>query len=252
LTERSAPLTAIFPTRDNGARLIGGDARRGRWSVGWFNPEIATAGAMASGANEVIGRVFFAPTDTGEGRRLVQVGGSARWKGAPNGSLRFRAKPESNSSPDFADTKSFDARGATTVGVDALVQGAGVSFAAEGLLTEVARADSNALTFGGYYVELAWRPGGESRAYDARDGTFGRVRLREHRSAWELSARSSRLDLSSQGVDGGVFDRTSAALGWLMSESLRMVLDYGYGTLQRGGRTGRTQFFTARAQWELR
>jgi hypothetical protein len=104
MTERSAPLTAFFPTRDDGARLIGGDARRGRWSVGWFNPELAAAGAMASG-----------------------------------------------------------------VGVDALVQRA-----------------------------------------------------------------------------------SSVAAGWLDSESLRVILEYGYGTLKRAGSVGHTQFFTARVQWELR
>jgi hypothetical protein len=92
LTERPAPLTAFVPTRNDGARLIGGDARHGRWSVGWFNPEIATAGSMATGANELAGRAFFAPTDTDGGRRLVHVGGTARWKGAPNGSLRFRGE----------------------------------------------------------------------------------------------------------------------------------------------------------------
>ena len=252
LTERPAPVTAFVPTRNDGVRLIGGDARHGRWSVGWLNPEIAAAGPMLSGANEFAGRVFFAPTDEDEGKRLVQVGGSARWKGAPNGSLRFRTRPETNSAPDFPDTKSFDARGATTLGVDALVQRGAVSVVVEALLTDVERRDSTSLNFRGYYVEASWRPAGESRAYDAKNGALGRVRLRDQRPAWEISGRASHTNLSSEDVDGGVFDRASAALSWRTSRSLLMVLEYGYGTLERGGSVGHTQFVTARVQWELR
>jgi phosphate-selective porin len=104
----------------------------------------------------------------------------------------------------------------------------------------------------GYYLEASWRPGGESREYDAKDGVFGRVRLHDHRSAWEITGRISHVDLSSQGVEGGVFDRTSAAVSLVASESLRLTLDYGYGVLKRKGDVGRSQFLTTRVQWELR
>jgi phosphate-selective porin OprO and OprP len=252
MTERPAPLTAFVPTRDDGVRLIGGSARHGRWSVGWFNPEIATAGTMAKGANVYAGRVFFAPTDENDGGRLAQVGGSVRWSGAPDAAHRFRSRPEDYEAPDFPDTKSFDAHGATMLGLDVLVQRRSLSVQAEGYLTRVGRPDSASLAFQGYYLEAAWRPRGEARSHDARNGALGRVQLRDQRPAWELAVRASHLDLTSKDVGGGVLDRLSAAASWRTSRSLLLELQYGYGLLDKAGGTGHTQFLTVRTQWELR
>jgi phosphate-selective porin len=108
------------------------------------------------------------------------------------------------------------------------------------------------LTFRGYYVEASWRPRGESRAYDAKNGAFGRVRLHEQRPAWELTGRASHVNLSSENVEGGVFDRASAAVSWRTPRSFLLELEYGYGTLARAESVGHAQFVTTRVQWELR
>lgn len=251
-TERPASLTGFIPNKNNGVRLMGGAARRGRWSIGWFNPEIMTAGKTASGASEFVGQTFIAPIDEDDGRRLLELGAAARWKGAPDGSLRFRTRPENNSAPDFPDTKSFDATGATTGDVDVTLQRGGISMVTEALLTAAARRDSSTLHFAGYYLEAAWRPGGEYRVFDAESGALGRVRLRNGRPAFEIGARLSHTDLSSQDVDGGVFDRATAVVSWRTSRSLLLEVEYGDATLRRAGGVGHTQFVTTRVQWELR
>jgi len=67
----------------------------------------------------------------------------------------------------------------------------------------------------------------------------------------ELGARYTHVDLSDQGVDGGVFNRASAAITLYGPHDLRVQVDYGYATLRKNGGLGRTQLLTTRFQWEL-
>ena len=251
LTEGPASLSAFVPSRNDGVRLLGGVARRARWSIGWFDQYLFAAGPRRSDASEYVGRVFRALTDADTSRRLLQLGATAVVGGAPDGSLRFRSRPETFSAPDYVDTKSFTASGTTTFGFDALAQRGAVSMSVEVLLQRAIRPDSATAKFGGVYLEAAWRPGGQSRGYDAGNGCFSHVRV-HHRAAWEIAARASHIDLTSAGIDGGMFDRGSVAVSWLTRSDFRAELEYGYGRLARAGMVGHTGFTTARVQWELR
>jgi phosphate-selective porin OprO/OprP len=239
---------------------MGGQPANGRWSVGWFNRHPLASGPTPAGGNDFAGRVFFArggATDEKSGDKshdstaVVHLGATAAWSGAVNDSLRFRAKPEVNSAPNFVDTKSFPSHGAATLGLDALAQRRNVSLISEVLVTRASVVHRAPGTFLGYYAEASWRPTGEPRGYDASRGTFGRVKQRAQRGAFEVGARFSHTDLSSGTLDGGVFDRVSGVASWYSRWSTRLDVGYGFGTLTRDGATGRTHFFIMRAQWEL-
>ena len=250
--EPPAAINAFFPSVSNGARLMGGTARRGRWTLGWFNEEIATAGPMPTGGNEVTANAFYTPQNEDDAARLVQLAAYGRWKEATNGTMRFHSNPETFWAPPFPDTRTFGADDAGTIGAGTLVQRGAVSLTAEALGTRARRPDSSSVDFQGFYIEGSWRPGGESRIYDARNGALSRIRLHEGHSAFELSARASHTDLSDQNVDGGVFERVTGAVSWRNADQLLFMLEYGYATMERGLANGRTKFLTARVQWELR
>jgi phosphate-selective porin len=251
VAERPAPLTAFVPTRNDGVRIATGQAQHGRWSLGWFNPYLTTKGAIPSGSNQLVGRGFATSGATDDDSSIVQVGMSAQWIGAPNGVSRFRTKPETDEAPDVVDTHSFNSTAVTTFGVDVVAQRRGWSLNAEAVATGTTQVDSGAVRFGGYYAEVSWRPGHEPRVYDAANGFLGRVQLRDHHGASELAVRFSHTDLSSRTIDGGVFDRTSVVASWYAPRSFRLLADYGYGVLRRGGIVGHMQFVTGRVQWEL-
>jgi len=251
LTERAAPITAFLPTRNDGLRLGIGDAPHGRLSLGWFHPVPSINGPVPDGSNQAAGRVFFTPVLKDDESRVFQFGASARWTGAIDGTSRFRSRPEQDEAPYVVDTDKFPSRGATMLGLETLVQQGALSIEAEGLVTRATVIDSAAATFPAYFIQASWRPGGEIRTYDARNGTLTRVRLRGH-ATWELATRYSHTDLTSESVAGGVLDLASAAASWYPARTLRLTGDYGYSVLRRGGTTGRLQLGTLRATWDWR
>ncbi len=252
-TERPASLTSIFPARSDGVRLIGGDVRTGRWSVGWFNRAKLESGPTPAGGNDYAGRIFFARFGDGnkDSATVLHVGASAAWNGAVNDSLRFRARPEDNEAPYFIDTKNFPSDGAATFGLEGIAQRHSVSFISELLVTHADVVPAPSSTFVGWYGEVSWRPLGEPRTYDPAVGTLSRVKQRKHHDAFEIGARFSHSDFSSGSLDGGVFDRASLAASWFSRWSTRVDLGYGFGILTRDAATGHTHFIITRLQWEL-
>lgn len=67
----------------------------------------------------------------------------------------------------------------------------------EGLypLIDDPRAPGDDLTYYGYYVSVSYVITGESKDYDFVSGTFGRVRPKSSKGAWEIAARHSYVKL---------------------------------------------------------
>lgn len=254
--ERSAAVLAFIPTRNDGVRLWGTiattSAGRGGWTIGLFNSCLFNGLSPAANGEQVSGRVFWAPFVSADTVHVIQLALSGRWTDDQDGTLRFRAKPEVDEAPDFANTGRIPSSGATLGDASVLMQQGSISLTAEALPVHVRAAQPRSLSFGGSYVELAWRPRGEPRSYDEETGSLGRVRLERHRFAIEIGVRYTNADLSNGAVDGGVFDRTSAGVTWYGPYNLRAQLDYGYALLNKGGVVGRTNLLTTRFQWEVR
>jgi phosphate-selective porin len=254
--ERSAAVLAFIPTRNDGIRLWGtistDEHGSGGWTLGVFNDCIFNGLSLAANGEQVSGRVFWAPPLSDDTTRVFQLALNGRWTDDRNGTIRFKAKPEVFESPNFINTGDITASGAALGDAGLLLQEGSWSLSAEALPVRVTGAEPRALNFTGSYVDLAWRPRGESRAYDRETGSLGRVRLGKHRMAVELGARYTHVSLSDGPVDGGVFNRTSVGVTWYGPYELRAQVDYGYATLDRSGALGRTQLLTTRVQWELR
>jgi phosphate-selective porin OprO and OprP len=103
---------------------------------------------------------------------------------------------------------------------------------------------------------LTWLPTGEIRSYQTRGGFFNQVSPKRPvfdggPGAWELVARLSYSDLDSGPVRGGTFWRFTPMLNWYMSDNVRLEFAYGYGSLDRFGLVGKTQFFQTRVQLQF-
>lgn len=250
--ERAPIVLAFLPTRNDGLRLHNTalDDRVG-WTFGYFNSWITNDLTFSENGSQVSARVYGSPVFDDDGRRLVHVGLSGRWSEAQKDSLVFKSKPQANGAPTFIDTKEIPTNGATMLGGEiALVRGAW-SLISELLGTRVNRDPSGA-EFHGWYAELSWFPKGESRIYEPRSGTLGKIDMRGHANAFEVALEFNRADLSDHEIDGGILDRGTLALSWYRERGLRLEINAGLGRLNRDGLIGRTTYFLGRAQWELR
>lgn len=257
--ERSTMSEAFKKAHALGVRFTGALAGdRVTWSAGWFNNWLTDGLSFAESGNSWAGRVTGLAVEEDGGRRLLHLGASAGYTQAPDGSVRARSRPEVHEAPDFVDTGSFTAAHTTGFGFELAAVEGPVTVAAEYTLADVSVPASGNPRFDGWYVTASWVLTGETRPYERTKGYFGRVvpdapfTFRGGGAgAWELAARYSWIDLSSQAIQGGMFDRWSGALSWYPTKWGRFEFDYGYGRLQRFGVTGITRFYQLRLQLEI-
>ena len=101
-----------------------------------------------------------------------------------------------------------------------------------------------------------WALTGESRAYNRRQGIFGKlIPKRDVNSggpgAWELAARYSNVDLTDSNINGGDMDRISVGLNWYPSTSLKTTVQYGWIDLDRFGSRTTTEVLQVRLAFLL-
>jgi len=82
------------------------------------------------------------------------------------------------------------------------------------------------LDFAGWYAQVGWFITGESRAYNRRNGTFGRTKPKHGYGAWEVAVRVSDLDLNSNDIAGGTERNNAVALNWYATNNFRVSLNY--------------------------
>jgi phosphate-selective porin OprO/OprP len=258
--ERSTMSTAFafIDSHIVGVRFSGAPFdERMTWSAGWFNNWLDDSYSFSESGQIAAGRVTGLPMDLGS-RRLFHIGASAAYRQAPGGSLQLKSIPEVYEAPDFVDTGSFPADSATSVAGELAYAEGPVMVSAEYTSTWVSSPQTTDPHFDGFYITATWCLTGESRPYDRTAAIFGSVQPSRPFSfrhggigAWELAARYSHIDLTSGTLEGGEFDRWSAALGWRPTVQWRVEFNYGSGRLDKAGLVGRTNFYQLRLQFQL-
>lgn len=95
-------------------------------------------------------------------------------------------------------------------------------------------------SYDGYYVAASYVLTGEAREYDFVSGTFGRVRPKSHKGAWEVTARHSYVDLHDNGLLAsqayptgvapnnmvGAAHSTTVGLNWWVNNNVRFLANY--------------------------
>src|SRR5262245_49333344 len=97
---------------------------------------------------------------------------------------------------------------------------------------------------------------GETRRYNTAGGYFlavspKRTVFEGGPGAFEALVRLSYIDLDDKQIHGGRFWRVTPMVNWYLTDHLRLELAYGIGQLDRFAKTGTTQFFQTRLQFQF-
>jgi phosphate-selective porin OprO/OprP len=246
--ERSGIYQSFIPGRVLSLSWLTGG---GNWSAG-----VALQGDSPSNAEATVGESFgvqgrltFAPIyqRTPDGLTLVHLGLHGRDReNNGDGLLAYSARPAVSSNTGLATPVSAGAIGKhdTTIGGELALQYNAFGMTAEYMSTNVERLGRSDVTFDGYYVDLFWSPTGESRNYNATDGSFGRITpLRTLGSDGGighvmLSARYDYINLAdATNVATGIFggEQTGYVLGatWKPVGYVKFHLNYSDYTVDR-------------------
>jgi len=255
--ERATINDALIPILADGVKWTG-RVPNGKlvYTAGFYGDALSEGESFNKHDNQAVFRGVWEPL-YGSDKRVLHIAFETRYALSNNGSLQYRSKPESYQAQSYAiDTGKFSADSTNTYGVETYYRPGPTMFGMEYFFNAVNAPDSGNPMFHGGELLFARILTGETRPYNARGAYFERVSPRRSvfnggPGAWELIARFSYSDMDSKTIQGGRFWRLTPMVNWHMSDNVRLEFVYGYGTLDRFGVVGRTQFFQSRIQFQL-
>lgn len=255
--ERATINDALIPILADGIKW-NGRIPNGKfvYSAGFFGDSLSQNESFNKHDNQAVFRGVWQPL-AGSEKGVLHIGFGARHAVSNDGSLQYRSKPESFQAQSYAiDTGKFAADYSNTYELETYYRPGPTMVGMEYFFNTVkAPAAGNPMFHGGELL-FAHILTGETRPYNARGAYFDRISPKRSvfdggPGAWELVARFSYSDMDSQTIHGGRFWRLTPMVNWHMSNNIRLEFVYGYGTLDRFGVIGRTQFFQSRIQFQL-
>jgi len=226
------------------------------WNLGYFIDVLSEGESFSYFSNQLAGRIGFVRMDSDTSGSLFHAAIGFHF-GIPNeGSLRLKAKPEANGAPNFIDTGQIPATATQMVGLELYYRPGPLLFGTEYYLERAASPQTNNPAFNGGGVFALWNVTGEVRRYIAPGSYFDAVSPRHSiyhggSGGLEVGLHLSNIDLDDAAVAGGKFWRLTPIVNWHLSDNIRLEFEYGYGTLDRYGMRGHTQFYQSRIQLQL-
>lgn len=100
-------------------------------------------------------------------------------------------------------------------------------------------------TFKSYYVDASYFITGEARPYEAKTGTFGRVKPKNPAfnggfGAWQVAARYDVTDLTDENILGGEQKTWIVGLNWYLNDWSRVMLNYSQAKVEDGPNSAAT------------
>jgi phosphate-selective porin OprO/OprP len=232
--ERSLPVLAFAPAQRRIGIGLNSYNNFGSYSVGIFSENEAVNEAKnGEGAST---RVSYAPW---HGKtQTLHLGFSLQYRTPPgltdsDKSIKYRVRPEAH----IDDKRLLDTGDLNNIshysinGLEAAWVNGSFSLQGEYIRSTLSRKDLNDLTFNGFYTYASWFITGESRPYNIKNGTFGRIKPNQNMGevgigAWEVALRLSQLDLNDQMVTGGKERNITLALNWYPNPNIRFMFNY--------------------------
>lgn len=255
--ERAPVSDAMLPILADGVKWLGYVPNAHiLWSVGWYGDALSEGQTFSSYESQVSGRFVWAPLLSTDGDNLLHFGISQRWGKVNDGTLRLKARPGAWAAPFVVDTADFAADSTAMTGIEVYFRPQSFTFGSEYFLQQTDAPDSGDPFFHGGELFASWLITGEVRTYNTRGGHFNQISPKRTvfhggLGAWEAVAHFSTVDLDDQSITGGRFWRFTPMVNWYVSDNVRLELAYGYGSLDRFGIVGKTQFFQTRLQFQL-
>lgn len=247
--ERALPVAAFSPSRALGVAVQKG-WNRGSLAVGLFGEEVAfdAADSEDDGVG-IAARATWAALESKS--RVLHLGFSSEYREPREGlELRFDARPESAVSGEkLVRTRSLDGIESTTLyGLEVATTSGPFSVQGEYIQTTLARRQEADADLSGWYIYGSWFLTGESRPYEASDGSFGRIKPEGKRGAWEVGIRFSSIDLDDRDIEGGSEDNVTLGINWYANSNVRFLANYTMVESQRRGSVDDPGIFHFRAQ----
>ncbi len=255
--ERAPMNDATLPILADGITWLGYVPRaRLLWNLGVYGDSLSDGQAFSTYENQLSGRIAWVPMQSPDGGNLLHVGVSARVGDVNNDTLRVRARPGAWAAPYFVDTGEFAADSTRMTGIEIYARPHSLTFGTEYFFQHVDAPASGNPMFHGGEVFATWLITGEVRTYNTRGGHFNQISPNRPvfaggPGAWEIVTQFSTIDLDSGALTGGKYWRFTPMVNWYLSDHLRLEIAYGYGSLNRFGAVGKTQFFQTRIQMQL-
>lgn len=246
--ERSFLISASGVGKRPGVAFI---TNGGNWSLGaslQSNDSLSTNDSANNGTESyfIAGRATFAPIfeQTPDGTTVLHLGAYARYRNngdgngnALNGLFTYSpsplsAKSNNNASVGGADSDVFwDLEGAFQWNAFGAEAEYGQIEASDSTLTSAQLGDATAT---GYYFDVFWSPTGESRRYNAADGSFGAIAPRRTLGSdggighVMVSARYENLDLTDANFGNNRSEVSAWTLGatWVPISHVKFQLNY--------------------------
>jgi phosphate-selective porin OprO/OprP len=262
--EVASPVSALAPGVNAGLQ-VGKPVldQRMTWALGLFTDGVGVGsdfGEATRGFGRAVGRLTGLPVfrhnpDQPGSRRLLHLGLSGSAVYAGQDAVRYRSRPESHLAPYVVDTGEIDADGAFTLGAEAAWVHGPLCVQGELLHSWVRDTIGQDVNFGGFYGSASWFLTGESRPYDRKKGTFGRVLPKRNFNparggwgAWEIAGRYSFVDLNSGGIQGGRLGMLMAGVNWYLHSHVKWRFDYGFGRVSGRDSDGDLNAFQTRME----
>lgn len=253
--ERATINDATIPILADGIKWLGYAPKKHLlWNLGVFMDALSENQSFSTYDNQIVGRIVWLPEENEE--TVLHIGLDLRYGKPDDGQLRLRSRPEAFEAPYFIDTGSFPAKHTTTADFETYYRPGPLLLGTEYFVQKVDAPDKGNPFFQGVDSVVSWLATGETRVYNTRGGFFNQVSparpvFTGGPGAWEIVGRFSYSDLTSGSVQGGKFWRFTPMVNWHMSDNVRLEMTYGYGSLDRFGLIGKTQFFQTRVQLQL-
>jgi phosphate-selective porin OprO and OprP len=192
----------------------------------------------------ITSRITGLPLYESQGRQLVHLGFAYSHKFRHEVDISFSQRPESHLFPvTLVNTGTIDTDGVDLVNPEVAWVWGPLSLQAEYMHAFVSQVGNPDPNFGGLYAYVSYfLTEDDMRAYRLSEGAFDRIIPKRNFSfdgqgwgAWEVAARFSRLDLSSENVDGGVDDDVTAGLNWYLNPVTRITVNYVWAHLESVG-----------------
>lgn len=243
--ERSVPF-AFSPDRKIGVAVgtsgVNDSLHLGAWTatLGGFGSGTSSTSSTDDEARDITGRLTWAPFYQGGEILHFGVAGSHRIPDqSATDSMTFSSRAENNLSSASADLAVSTGAITNIDSVDLLGLEASAVYGPFSLQGEYVMADIDRRlgaaepTYNAYYVEASYFLTGESRNYQAKTGTYDRVKPKWEFSlkdgtwgAWQVAARYSGLDLNDSGVNGGHLKDTTFGLRWIPRQNIAITANY--------------------------
>lgn len=147
--------------------------------------------------------------------------------------LSFNAKPGSALAPTLISSGVIiDADRMTNLGAEAAYSTGPLLLQGQYVRSKIDRPLLGDLDFDAWYAQASFIVTGESYDYAKRSGTVEGVDLRRKKSAVELAARYSRLDMDDSALNRGRAQTITLGANWYLNQNVRLMVNYAHSTVK--------------------